>query len=102
MTDNERQLAALLDYLDDLKEYIGVLEEERDNYEMLLKHLCAYDDNVQVHKFEDVVDRVQEHIVNCETVDVSKVTKDSISFQFNFSNGTSRTVSVPLPTSLVV
>lgn len=92
----------LLTYCDELKKYLGTLEEERDNYELLLKYLGVYDDNVEVHKFEDVVDKVQAYTVNCKTVDVSKVTKDSISFQFNFSNGTSRTVSVPLPTPLVV
>ena len=49
----------LLTYCDELKQYIGNLEEERDNYELLLKYLGVYDDNVEVHKFEDVVDLIR-------------------------------------------
>lgn len=92
----------LLTYCDELKQYIGILEEERDNYELLLKYFGSYDDNVKVHKFEDVVDKVQAYRVNCETVDVVSVTKNKIELQFNLSNGTSRTVSVPLPVPTVV
>ena len=102
VTDNERQLAVLLDYVDNLKEYIGILEEERDNYELLLKYLGAYDDSVDIHRFEDVVDKLQAYKVNCETFSVTEVTKNTVTFNVHYEDGTSETVSLPLPTPLVV
>lgn len=90
----------VLTYCDELKQYLGTLEEERDNYELLLKYLGVYDDNVEVHRFEDVVDRIQEHDPICETVEVASVTKNKICFQLNYRDGSSRTFSVPLSTPL--
>lgn len=84
----------LLTYCDELKKYVGVLEEERDNYELLLKYLGAYDDSVEVHKFEDVVDKIRTP--DTPTVDIVKVTKDNVVFRINHNDPTSKTVSVPL------
>lgn len=58
MTDKEGKLAYVLSSVDELRKYIGTLEEERDNYELLLKYLGVYDDNVETHKFEDVIDKL--------------------------------------------
>lgn len=100
MTDKEDKLACGLSSVDELKKYVGTLEEERDNYEMLLKYLGVYNDDVDVHRFEDVVDKIQEHDVICETVEVVSVTKNKICFKLNRRDGSSRTFSVPLSTPL--
>lgn len=100
MTDKESKLAYVLGFVDELRKYVGTLEEERDNYELLLKYLGVYDDNVEVHRFEDVVDRIQEHDAICETVEVASVTKNKICFKLNYRDGSSRTFSVPLSTPL--
>lgn len=100
MTDREGKLTYVLSFVDELRKYVGILEEERDNYELLLKYLGVYDDNVEVHRFEDVVDRIQEHDTICETVEVASVTKNKICFKLTYRDGSARTVSVPLPTPL--
>lgn len=87
----------LLSYCDELKKYVSTLEEERDNYELLLKYLGVYDDNVEVHKFEDIIDKIRTPDTPiAETVDIIKVTKDNVVFRINCRNSTLKTVSVPL------
>lgn len=100
MTDKESKLAYVLGFVDELRKYVGTLEEERDNYELLLKYLGVYDDDVDVHRFEDVVDKIQEHDAICETVEVANVTKNKVCFKLNYRDGSSRTFSVPLSTPL--
>lgn len=92
----------MMTYCDKLKQYVGILEEERDNYELLLKYLNAYDDNVKVHRFEDVVDILQVQNGHCETFNVTEITKNTVTFNVHYSDGTSETVSLPLPSPVVV
>ena len=85
-----------------LERHLSILEEEQDNYELLLKYLGVYDDNVEVHKFEGIVDKIQVRNLHCETLSVTKVTKNTVTFNVHYEDGTSETVSLPLPSPVVV
>ena len=62
MVYKEYTIHSVFSSADELRRYVSTLEEERDNYEMLLKYLGAFDDNVDIHKFEDVVDRIDKKL----------------------------------------